>query len=148
MGCYIRCRKPPKLVTRSLRRFGALVSPRSSLGETSTGACRLLRDDRLVGCFAIRVKKTGERSSPLRGSLKSIVGDDILGVPQKTNEHHQTNNQPVILSEVEVSPSEERGETKAPKRRRDLVTSLGGLPKECNIYCRKPPRFQTRSRIG
>ena len=42
--------------------------------------------------------KAGEHSSPLRGNLKFIVGDDILGIPPKPNAHHQTNNQPVILS--------------------------------------------------
>ena len=34
--CYICYSKPPKFVRRSLRRFGALVFPRSSLGKTST----------------------------------------------------------------------------------------------------------------
>ena len=57
----------------------------------------------------------------------------------------KTKNQPVILSEVEVSPSEERGETKAPKRRRDLVTSLGGFLYRCNIQYGKPPKFARRS---
>ena len=34
--CYIRIGEPPKLVRRSLRRYRSSVSPRSSLGETST----------------------------------------------------------------------------------------------------------------
>ena len=34
-----------------------------------------------------------------------VVGDDVLGAPPQTN-YHRTNNQPVILSKVEIPLSE------------------------------------------
>ena len=55
-------------------------------------------------------------------------------------------NQPVILSGVELSPSEKRGESKAPKRRRDLVWNFGGFLMGCYISNSKPPKLVKRSR--
>jgi hypothetical protein len=43
------------------------------------------------------------------------------------------NNQPVILSDVEISLSEERGEIASRKAMRDLVTNLGGFLMGCYI---------------
>ena len=43
---------------------------------------------------------------------------------------HPERRKPHAVCEVEVSPSEERGETEERMRRRDLRTSLGGLPRK------------------
>ena len=51
-------------------------------------------------------QKRAIRESPLRESLKSIVGDDVLSVPPKPNDYRKATNQPVILSEVELFLSE------------------------------------------
>ena len=51
----------------------------------------------------------------------------------------------VILSEVELLLSEERGRSARRKPPRDLVTNLGGLLRGCNIFCGKPPKFVRRS---
>ena len=48
----------------------------------------------------------------------------------KTNGYKPTIPLYVILSPVEVSPSEERGETEERMRRGDLRTNLRGLPKK------------------
>ena len=45
------------------------------------------------------------------GKIKLSCRGRPPGRPVKTNEYHKTINQPVILSEVELSPSEERGES-------------------------------------
>ena len=47
--------KPPRLVTRSRGGLRLAIFPRSSLEKISTGACRLLKDDRLtvyLMCFS------------------------------------------------------------------------------------------------
>ena len=51
----------------------------------------------------------------------------------------RSKNQPVILSEVEISPSEERGEIASRKAKRDLVQNFGVLPTECNIDSKSHP---------
>ena len=59
-------------------------------------------------------------------------------------EHLYKKKKPTCHPElVEVFSSEERGKTKAPKRRRDLVTTLGGLPMGCNICERKRNKNST-----
>ena len=54
----------------------------------------------------------------------------------------------VILSEVEISPSEERGEIKERKRRRDLRTNLGGFLQKMLLPFDKPPKVIARSRFA
>jgi hypothetical protein len=62
-----------------------------------------------------------------------------------SNDYNKANKQPVILSGVELLPSEERGKSVSRKAMRDLVTIFGGLSRECNIYFRKPPKLYWRS---
>ena len=57
----------------------------------------------------------------------------------------QTKSLYVILSGVELSPSEERGESASHRAKRDMATSFGGLPAECYIFCRKPRGLQAIS---
>ena len=73
-----------------------------------------------------------------------LVGDDLPGVPkkQKIIENKISVCHPEL---VEVFLSEERGKTKAPKRRRDLAQNLGGFWKRCYIFFGKPPKFVRRS---
>ncbi len=59
--------------------------------------------------------------------------------PAVAHENNEIKPLYVILSEVEVSPSEERGETKAPRRRRDLVWNFGVFLHRCNIHNKSHP---------
>ena len=78
--------------------------------------------------WTVIVNKTGEHSSPLGCILNFLVGTDVLDGPKQVN---IINKQSACHPElVEVFSSEERGKTEAPKRRRDLRTSLGGLPRQ------------------
>ena len=72
--------------------------------------------------------------------MKSIV----LGVLQYIKKK-QTKSLYVILSGVELSPSEERGESASHKAKRDLVTTLGGFLVGCYICRGKPPKLVRRS---
>ena len=68
-----------------------------------------------------------------------------VAVPKKANGYNQTKNLYVILSGVEISPSEERGEIKE--------RSDAGISEQIWVACqgdvtscKKPPRLVTRSR--
>ena len=105
---------------------GSLPQQNFDFGRRSdTPPCA--QDDIQRFCFATRVRKNGRTQFAPTGKFKIYCRGRHPWRPAKTKAYRKTTNQPVILSEVEVSPSEERGETKAPKRRRDLVTSFGGF---------------------
>ena len=81
------------------------------------------------------ISKRSVTSAKFEGQQDKIFNERAAFVARFSIDNNKTINQPVILSEenreavfaVEVLPSEERGKTKAPKRRRDMARSLGGF---------------------
>ena len=68
-GCNICYGKPPKLATRSRRRYRSSVFPRSSLEKTST-ALRMTYQI-LFGCFRLTLRK--KTKTPQKGETKNAT---------------------------------------------------------------------------
>ena len=69
-GCYICERKSPKLVTRSLRRFGALLplvrfAQPAEVRLRKTQAFFSAQNDRLIGCLVVCVRFREHQGAPL-----------------------------------------------------------------------------------
>ena len=88
-----------------------------------------------------------QTSRGFRIFLFALVGDGAHDIP-KANEYKPITPLSVILSVVELLPSEERGKSASHKAKRDLAWNLGGFFTGCNIHFGKTQKFVRRSLLN
>ena len=99
-GCNICYGKPPKLATRSRRRYRSSVFPRSSLEKTST-ALRMTYQI-LFGCFRLTLRK--KTKTPQKGETKNATRRQPLQMFVVRRCSRQTNSKPPLCERKAQAP--------------------------------------------